>query len=164
MTTIRVGCGFDVHPFAEGRRLVLGGVHIPHARGLDGHSDADVLTHAVCDALLGALALGDIGTFFPDSSPQYKDADSLALLRQVHEKLQAHSAGVKVVNVDTTIALQAPMLAPHIAEMRANLAACLQCTVAQVGVKATTTERLGFVGREEGAAAYAVALLDVPVL
>ena len=159
---IRIGCGFDVHAFAEGRRLVLGGVHVPCARGLAGHSDADVLTHAVCDALLGALALGDIGTLFPDSDAAYKDANSLDLLRQVHQRLQVQKAVVQ--NIDATVALQTPKLAPYVAKMRENLAACVGGSSVQIGIKATTTERLGFVGREEGAAAFAVALVEVAAL
>lgn len=159
---IRIGSGFDVHAFADGRRLVLGGVHIPHARGLAGHSDADVLAHAVCDALLGALALGDIGRHFPDDDAAYKDADSLQLLRRMHALLRERAA--TVINIDATVVLQAPKLAPYIDEMRANLAACLECSAGQVGVKATTTEHLGFAGRGEGAAAFAVALLEIPAV
>ena len=156
---IRLGIGFDVHAFASGRRLVLGGVEIPHTHGLLGHSDADVATHALCDALLGALALGDIGGMFPDTDPAHKDADSLALLRQVVARLTEH--GAKIINTDITVAIQSPRLAPHIEAMRRNLAAAMAVSVAQVSVKATTTERLGFVGRAEGAAAYASALLEV---
>lgn len=160
---LRIGCGFDVHAFAAEqrvaeRRLILGGVDIPHSAGLDGHSDADVLTHALCDALLGALALGDIGAMFPDDSPQYKDADSLQLLRRIMERVAAE--GAVVVNADATVALQRPKLSPYIGTMRQNLADCLGVTARQISVKATTTERLGFVGREEGAAAYAVVLLE----
>lgn len=159
---MRIGFGFDVHKFDAARPLILGGVHIPDAPGLAGHSDADVLTHALCDALLGALALGDIGTHFPDTSPAYKDADSLHLLREVVEKVYAQ--GAAVANVDATLVLQAPKVAPYAPAMRENLAACLRCTVGQVSVKATTSEGLGFTGRGEGVAAYAVALLSVPAL
>lgn len=157
----RIGCGFDVHAFAkvgDGRRLVLGGVEIPRGRGLAGHSDADVLAHAFCDALLGALALGDIGMMFPDSSPQYKDADSLELLRRVMQRVAKH--GAAVVNADATIALQTPKLSPYIPAMQSNIAECLRVAPERVSVKATTTEKLGFVGREEGAAAQAIVLLQ----
>lgn len=155
---MRIGQGFDAHAFAEGRRLVLGGVAIPHARGLAGHSDADVLLHAICDALLGAAALGDIGRHFPDSDPQYKDADSRMLLRAVAAKLSAR--GLRIANVDATVVAQAPRLAPHVPRMVANIAADLGLASDRVNVKATTTERLGFAGREEGIAAMAVALVE----
>ena len=156
---IRIGVGFDVHALVRDRRLVLGGVEIPHSHGLLGHSDADVATHALCDALLGALALGDIGAMFPDTDPAYKGADSLALLRQVAVRVQACGAGI--VNADLSIAIQTPRLAPYIEAMRQNLAASMGIAVFQVSVKATTTENLGFVGRAEGVAAHAVALLKV---
>ena len=155
--TIRIGNGFDVHALVAGRRLVLGGVTIPHDRGLDGHSDADVLVHAIIDAILGALALGDIGTHFPDSDSRWKDADSRVLLR--HVAGMAGAQGFVVENLDSTVIAQAPKLAPHVAQMRANIAADLACGVAQVSVKATTTERLGFAGRGEGIAALATVLL-----
>ena len=155
---MRVGQGFDAHAFVEGRRLVLGGVTIPHARGLAGHSDADVLLHAICDALLGAAALGDIGRHFPDSDAQYKDADSRMLLRAVAAKLAAR--GLRAANVDATVVAQAPRLAPHVPQMVANIAADLGLARDRVNVKATTTERLGFAGREEGIAALAVALVE----
>jgi 2-C-methyl-D-erythritol 2,4-cyclodiphosphate synthase len=155
---MRIGQGFDAHAFAAGRRLVLGGVTIPHARGLAGHSDADVLLHAICDALLGAAALGDIGRHFPDSDAQYKDADSRTLLRAVAAKLAAR--GLRAANVDATVVAQAPRLAPHVAQMVANIAADLGLARDRVNVKATTTERLGFAGREEGIAALAVALVE----
>jgi 2-C-methyl-D-erythritol 2,4-cyclodiphosphate synthase len=155
---MRIGQGFDAHAFAEGRRLVLGGVAVPHARGLAGHSDADVLLHAICDALLGAAALGDIGRHFPDSDPQYKDADSRMLLRAVAAKLAAR--GLRAANVDATLVAQAPRLAPHVPQMVANIAADLGLAMDRVNVKATTTERLGFTGREEGIAAMAVALVE----
>ncbi len=154
---IRVGHGFDVHAFAPGRRLILGGVHIPHALGLMGHSDADVLLHAICDALLGAAGLGDIGRHFPDSDPRYKDADSRELLRHVLGQLRA--AGWRPGNIDATIIAQSPRLAPYIGKMRDNLAADLGVEPSAVNVKATTTERLGFTGRGEGIAAEAVCLI-----
>lgn len=154
---MRIGQGYDVHALVAGRKLILGGVTIPHAKGLDGHSDADALIHAVCDACLGAAALGDIGKHFPDTEDQYKNIDSRVLLRRVHQALDA--AGWTVVNVDATIIAQAPRLAPHIPAMVSNIAADLSIASATVNVKATTTERLGFIGREEGIAAQAVVLL-----
>ena len=155
--TMRIGTGYDVHALIEGRPLVLGGVTIPHARGLVGHSDADVLLHAISDALLGALALGDIGAQFPDTDARWKGADSRVLLR--HVAALVGGRGYEIGNVDATIVAQAPKLAPHIAAMRAHIAADLRCAVEDVSVKATTTERLGFAGREEGIAAEAVVLL-----
>jgi 2-C-methyl-D-erythritol 2,4-cyclodiphosphate synthase len=155
--TMRIGTGFDVHAFADGRALVIGGVTIPHPRGLAGHSDADVLLHAIADALLGALALGDIGVHFPDTDARYRGADSRALLRHVVALVAGR--GYAVGNVDATVIAQAPKLAPHIPAMRENLAADLGCALDCVSVKATTTERLGFTGRGEGIAAEAVALL-----
>ena len=152
----RVGIGYDVHPFADGRPLVLGGVTIDGARGLAGHSDADALCHAIADALLGALALGDLGAHFPDTDPRWKDAHSLALLAQVREKVEA--AGYAVGNVDATVLTEAPKLAPHVAAMRANLARALGVGIERVSVKATRPERLGSLGRGEGLAVYAVAL------
>ena len=154
---IRVGTGFDVHAFAEGRALILGGVSIKHPVGLLGHSDADVLTHAVMDALLGACAMGDIGKHFPDTDPAYEGADSLALLRHCTELLAAH--GWHVGNVDATVIAQAPKLAPHIDRMRVNLAAAMGIDLSRVSVKATTTEHLGFTGRKEGIAAQAATLV-----
>jgi 2-C-methyl-D-erythritol 2,4-cyclodiphosphate synthase len=154
---LRIGHGYDVHAFAVGRRLMLGGVEVPHTRGLLGHSDADVLLHALCDALLGAAALGDIGRHFPDSDARYKGIDSRELLRHVVVLLS--DAGWRVGNVDATIIAQAPKLAPYIPAMRANIAADLGVDLDAVNVKATTTERLGFAGREEGIAAEAVCLL-----
>ena len=154
---MRIGHGFDVHAFAAGRRLIIGGVDIPYERGLLGHSDADVLLHAVCDALLGAAGLGDIGKHFPDSDPRYKGADSRELLRQVVGLLD--DKGWQVGNVDTTIIAQAPRMGPHIPAMCAHLAADLGIESAAVNVKATTTERLGFTGRGEGIAAEAVCLI-----
>jgi 2-C-methyl-D-erythritol 2,4-cyclodiphosphate synthase len=157
MTEARIGNGFDVHALVAGRKLVLGGVDIPHTRGLEGHSDADVLLHAVCDALLGALALGDIGRHFPDTDARWKDADSRVLLRHVVSLVSAERW--RVGNLDVTVIAQAPKIAPHVPAMRANLAADLACDLDRVGVKATTTERLGFTGRGEGIAAMASVLL-----
>jgi 2-C-methyl-D-erythritol 2,4-cyclodiphosphate synthase len=155
--TMRIGTGFDVHAFAEGRALVLGGVTIAHTRGLAGHSDADVLLHAIADALLGALALGDLGAHFPDGDPRWKGADSRDLLRHVVSLVAAR--GWAIGNVDATVIAQAPRIAPHVPAMRANVAADLGCAPDRVSIKATTTERLGFTGREEGIAAEAVVLL-----
>jgi 2-C-methyl-D-erythritol 2,4-cyclodiphosphate synthase len=156
---MRIGHGYDVHTLVAGRRLVLGGVDIPHAKGLLGHSDADALIHAVCDACLGAAGLGDIGRHFPDSDPKYQGIDSRELLRAVRALLAER--GWQVSNVDSTIVAQQPRLAPHIPAMVANLATDLGVGVAQVNVKATTTERLGFAGREEGIAAHAVVLIEL---
>lgn len=155
---MRIGHGFDVHAFAEGRRLIIGGVDIPHERGLAGHSDADVLLHAICDALLGAAGLGDIGRHFPDSDPRYKGVDSRELLRHVEGLLG--SAGWRVGNVDATLIAQAPRMAPHIPAMQAHIAVDLKVPAEAVNVKATTTERLGFTGRGEGIAAEAVCLIN----
>ncbi len=154
---MRIGHGFDVHAFASGRALILGGVSIPYERGLLGHSDADVVLHALADALLGAAALGDIGRHFPDTDPAFAGADSRVLLREVMTRVAA--AGWRVGNVDVTVIAQAPRLAPHIAAMVQNIADDLGVAVGQVNVKATTTERLGFTGRGEGIATEAVALL-----
>ena len=154
---MRIGQGFDAHRLVEGRPLIIGGVTIPHARGLDGHSDADVLLHAVCDALIGAAALGDIGRHFPDSDPQYKGIDSRKLLRATSALLARHGWGL--VNLDATIIAEAPRMAPHIAGMVANIAADLGVDAGAVNVKAKTTEKLGFTGRGEGIAAEAVALI-----
>ncbi len=154
---MRIGHGYDVHRFGEGNFITLGGVQIPHRFGLVAHSDGDVLLHALCDALLGAAALGDIGRHFPDTDPQFKGADSRVLLRHVLALL--HTEGWRVGNVDATIVAQAPKMAPHIETMRARIAEDLQVERGQVNVKATTTEQLGFTGREEGIAVHAVALL-----
>lgn len=154
---MRIGHGFDVHAFASGRALILGGVSIPYERGLLGHSDADVVLHALADALLGAAALGDIGRHFPDTDPAFAGADSRVLLREVMTRVAA--AGWRVGNVDVTVIAQAPRLAPHIAAMVQNIADDLGVAVGQVNVKATTTERLGFTGRGEGIACEAVCLL-----
>ena len=155
---MRIGHGYDVHRLVEGRRLILGGVDIPHERGLLGHSDADVLTHAVMDALLGAAALGDIGKLFPDSDPAYAGADSLALAAFVAKRLT--DAGWRIGNVDATILAQAPKLAPHIPAMRENLSRALGIPVSDVSVKATTEEGLGFTGEKLGIAAHAVCLIE----
>ena len=157
MTPFRVGHGFDVHQLVLGRKLIVGGVEIDYERGLLGHSDADVLLHAICDALLGAAGLGDIGRHFPDSDAQFKGIDSRELLRNVAKKIAAD--GFSVGNVDATIIAQAPKMAPHIAAMVSNIAADLSVDAGQVNVKATTTEKLGFTGRSEGIAAEAVCLL-----
>ena len=158
MTKLRVGHGYDVHRLVEGRALILGGVTVPFDRGLLGHSDADVLTHAVMDALLGAAALGDIGQLFPDSDVAYAGADSIALLERVTALLREH--GWQVGNVDATVVAQAPRLAPYIPEMRRRLAEAMGLDVDCVSVKATTEERLGFTGSGEGMAAHAVALIE----
>jgi 2-C-methyl-D-erythritol 2,4-cyclodiphosphate synthase len=155
---IRTGLGIDTHAFAPGRRLILGGVDIPHEEGLAGHSDADVLTHAVIDALLGAAALGDIGSHFPDTDERFKDADSIGLLRAVVARLAGD--GWAIGNVDATVVLERPKLAPHREAIRARLAEALGLPLDAVNVKATTGERIGFVGRGEGAAAMAVATID----
>ncbi len=155
--TMRIGTGFDVHRFAPGRRLVLGGVEIPHDRGLEGHSDADALLHAICDAILGALALGDIGQHFQNTDPRWKDCDSIVFLREC--AAMARSRGYMVSNVDAVILAEQPKMAPHVTAMRIRIAAELGIGEDCVGVKATTMERMGFVGRDEGIAANAVALL-----
>ena len=157
LRNLRTGLGMDVHAFAPGRKLILGGVDIPHHQGLDGHSDADVLAHAISDALLGAVRGGDIGKLFPDTDPAFKDADSLKLLAAVADKVRAE--GYAILDVDSVIAAQAPKLSPHRDAMRANLAAAMGIPVENVGVKATTTEHLGFEGREEGISATAACLL-----
>lgn len=156
---MRIGQGFDIHALVVGRKLVIGGVTIPYERGLAGHSDADVLLHAICDALIGAVALGDIGQHFPDTDPRYAGIDSRKLLRDVGALLRAR--GYRVVNIDSTVIAQAPKLAPFISAMRENIAADLGMTVVDVNVKAKTAEKLGALGRGEGIAAEAVALIDV---
>ena len=155
---MRIGHGYDVHKLVEGRPCIIGGVNIPHDKGLMGHSDADVLVHAIMDSLLGAAALGDIGQLFPDTNPAYQNADSLVLLEQVGIVLA--QAGMRVVNIDATILAQAPKMAPHILQMRKNIAAVLGVDSGQVSVKATTEESLGFTGREEGIAVHAVSLIE----
>ena len=155
---MRIGHGYDVHRLVKGRKCIIGGVDIPHETGLDGHSDADVLVHAVMDALLGALALGDIGKHFPDTDPRYKGADSMALLRHVAALIAKE--GYRLGNLDATVLAQAPKLAPHIMQMRENIAAALGCEVSRVSVKATTEEKLGFTGAKQGIAAHCVCLLE----
>jgi 2-C-methyl-D-erythritol 2,4-cyclodiphosphate synthase len=155
---MRIGHGYDVHRLVEGRDLILGGVKIPYEKGLLGHSDADVLTHAVMDALLGAAALGDIGKHFPDTDPAYKGADSLKLAQHVAKLLQDH--GYRIGNIDATVIAQAPKLAPHIPLMKQNLARALDCDADQINVKATTEEHLGFTGEGLGIAAHAVCLIE----
>ena len=155
---MRIGHGYDVHRLVEGRDLILGGVKIPHKTGLDGHSDADVLLHAVSDALLGAAGLGDIGKHFPDTDPQYKGADSLKLLEIVGQRVA--SAGYRISNIDVTMIAQKPKLKDHIPQMAENIARVLNLNVSRVNVKATTEEKLGFTGREEGLSCHAVCLLE----
>ncbi|HHY42419.1 MAG TPA: 2-C-methyl-D-erythritol 2,4-cyclodiphosphate synthase [Thermoanaerobacterales bacterium] len=155
---MRIGIGFDVHQLVEGRKLILGGVTIPFEKGLLGHSDADVLVHAINDALLGACALGDIGKHFPDTDPAYKDISSIKLLKRVKDLLSVH--GYKVVNIDSVICAERPKLAPYIDEMRKNIAETLSIAVDRVSVKATTTEGLGFEGKGEGISAQAVCLIE----
>ena len=154
----RIGNGYDVHRLVEGRKLILGGVNIPHILGLDGHSDADVLCHALCDSLLGASGAGDLGKHFPDTDDQWKGVSSLVLLEET-EKIVA-ARGYQITNIDTTIVAQQPKLAPHIQAMTSNIAEYLKIHSDQVNIKATTTENLGFTGREEGISAYAVVLLQ----
>lgn len=154
---LRIGQGMDVHAFAPDRKLIIGGVDIPHHQGLDGHSDADVLTHAIMDALLGAARAGDIGKLFPPDDPAYEGADSIELLQHVADYVR--SLGFEIVDVDSVIAAQAPKLSPHRDQMRQNLAAAMGISIENVGVKATTTEHLGFEGREEGISATATCLL-----
>lgn len=156
--SFRIGQGVDFHQLAEGRELWLGGVHIPAAKGALGHSDADVLLHAICDALLGALALGDIGSHFPDTSSEFKNIDSKILLQRTYDLIRAK--GYKVVNVDATLCLEKPKIRPYVDRMREVIAGILSISVEDVSIKATTTEKMGFVGREEGLVAYATALLQ----
>jgi len=154
---MRIGFGYDVHPLVAGRKLILGGVEIKHEVGLAGHSDADVLCHAIGDALLGAANLGDLGKHFPDTSAKFANVSSLLLLKEIARLL--HEAKYAVVNIDSTLVLEAPKIMPHAEHMRANIAEALSIAPAQVSIKATTSEKLGFVGRKEGATAFAVALL-----
>ena len=154
----RIGTGIDYHQLAEGRKLFIGGVEIPHHKGAVGHSDADVLLHAICDAMLGALALGDIGTHFPDTSAAFKDIDSKILLQQSYDKIK--EKGYKVVNVDSSLCLEAPKIKPYVAQMQQTIASILELELDAVSVKATTTEKMGFVGREEGLVAHATVLLE----
>lgn len=157
---VHVGIGYDVHPLAEGRKLVLGGVEIPHARGLLGHSDADVLAHAITDAVLGAIGEVDIGHLFPNTDATWKDAPSRLFLEEAARRVRAR--GGRIVNIDASLAAERPKIFPHIGPMKQNIAAALGLDPAKVGVKATTNERLGFIGREEGIAAMAVAAVDLP--
>ena len=156
--SIRIGQGIDFHQLVEGRDLWIGGVKIPHTKGSLGHSDADVLLHAICDALLGALALGDIGTHFPDTSAEYKNIDSKILLQRTHQLIS--EKGYKVINVDSTICLEKPKVKPYVYEMRRVIASILQISIDDISIKATTTEKMGFAGREEGLVAFASALLQ----
>lgn len=155
---LRIGHGYDVHAFADNRRCIIGGVDIPYEKGLLGHSDADVLLHAISDSLLGAAALGDIGKHFPDTDPAFKGADSLILLKNVVDLI--HSKGYRVNNIDATIIAQAPKMAPHIEKMRQNIADALRVDIDCVNVKATTEEKLGFTGRKEGISAHCVCLIE----
>ena len=157
---VHVGIGYDVHALVAGRKLILGGVEIPHTKGLDGHSDADALMHAICDALLGALGEADIGHFFPNTDTRWKNAPSKIFLEEAAR--QVSKRGGKIVNVDATVIAQAPKIMPHSAGMKKNIAAALGVSERQIGVKATTNEGLGFAGREEGIAAMAVATVDLP--
>jgi 2-C-methyl-D-erythritol 2,4-cyclodiphosphate synthase len=154
----RIGQGTDFHQLVEGRELWLGGVQVPHSKGALGHSDADVLLHAICDAMLGALALGDIGTHFPDTSPEFKNIDSKILLKRSYELIR--SKGYKIVNIDATLCLEKPKIKPYVEEMRKVIASVVEKTTDDVSIKATTTEKMGFVGREEGLMAYASVLLQ----
>jgi len=160
MRMVHVGIGYDVHQLVAGRKCVLGGVEIPHPKGLDGHSDADAVMHAICDAVLGALGEEDIGHFFPNTDPRWKNVPSKIFLEEAAK--QATKRGAKIVNIDATVIAQAPKIYPHIAEMKKRIAAALGISERQVGVKATTNELMGFIGREEGIAAMAVASVDLP--
>jgi 2-C-methyl-D-erythritol 2,4-cyclodiphosphate synthase len=155
-----VGIGYDVHGLVAGRKLVLGGVEIPHAKGLDGHSDADALMHAICDAVMGALGEGDIGHFFPNTDPRWRNAPSRVFLEEAARQVQVRQG--RLVNVDATVIAQQPKIAPHLKAMKQNIASALGLQPHQIGVKATTNELLGFIGREEGIAAMAVASVDLP--
>lgn len=157
---VHVGIGYDVHPLVEGRKLILGGVEIPHEKGLGGHSDADVLMHAICDAVLGAMGLSDIGHFFPNTDPRWKGVSSSVFLREAAR--QASFQEGRIVNVDATIIAERPKIGPHVDAMKAHIAEALGISVKRVGVKATTNEKLGFLGRQEGIAAMAVASVDLP--
>lgn len=157
-TNFRIGFGYDVHAFVVNRKLVLGGIEIPHDKGLLGHSDADVLLHAICDALLGALALGDIGKHFPDTDPKYKGADSTVLLKEVYAMIA--EGGYELSNCDSTIVLEKPKLRNHIDAMRTKIAELLDCSIDQISVKATTSEKMGFAGRGEGIVAFSTVLVQ----
>jgi len=156
---VHVGIGYDVHPLVEGRKLILGGVDIPHSKGLEGHSDADALMHAICDALLGAMGESDIGHFFPNTDPRWRGASSDIFLKEAARQIGNRRA--KIINVDATLIAQEPKLFPHIQAMKANIAAALEVNINQIGIKATTNESLGFIGRGEGIAAMAVASVDL---
>jgi 2-C-methyl-D-erythritol 2,4-cyclodiphosphate synthase len=156
----RVGIGYDVHQLVTGRKLILGGVELVHTKGLEGHSDADVLMHAICDAVLGAIGQGDIGTFFPNTDPRWRGAASRVFLEEAARQVTLQQG--RIINIDATIMAQAPKIAPHVPAMKANIAKALGITDQRVGVKATTNEHLGFIGREEGMAAMAVASIDLP--
>lgn len=155
---LRIGFGYDAHRLTEGRDLILGGVKVPHEKGLLGHSDADVLTHAIGEAILGALSLGDLGKHFPDTDPEYKDVSSLKILSKITE--MAKSKNAHIINVDSTIVAEEPKLSGHILKMRENISGALNVNIAQVSIKATTTEGMGFAGKKEGIAAYAVVLVE----
>ncbi len=155
-----VGIGYDVHQLVAGRKLILGGVEIPHAKGLDGHSDADVLMHAICDAVLGAIGEGDIGHYFPNTEPKWKGAPSRVFLQEAARQVSVRRG--RIVNLDATLVAQQPKIAPHISAMKAHIAAALGVDARRVGIKATTNEHLGFIGREEGIAAMAVASVELP--
>jgi 2-C-methyl-D-erythritol 2,4-cyclodiphosphate synthase len=155
-----VGIGYDVHQLVAGRKLFLGGVEIPHSKGLEGHSDADVLMHAICDAVLGAIGEGDIGTFFPNTDPQWRGAASRTFLEEAARQVAARNG--RIVNIDASLIAQQPKIAPHIGGMKKNIAAALRIDPRRIGIKATTNEKLGFIGREEGIAAMAVASVEVP--
>ena len=157
---VHVGIGYDVHALVGGRKLILGGIDIPHSKGLDGHSDADVLMHAICDALLGALGQADIGHFFPNTDPRWKGAPSRLFLEEAARQVSRQQG--KIVNIDATVVAQQPKLFPFIDAMKANIAGALNLTPSQVGLKATTNEHLGFIGREDGIAAMAIAGVDLP--
>jgi len=156
----RVGIGYDVHQLVTGRKLVLGGVELVHTKGLEGHSDADVLMHAICDAVLGAIGQGDIGTFFPNTDPKWRGAASRVFLEEAARQVELRQG--RIINIDATIMAQAPKISPHVSAMKANIAKALGIGEQRVGIKATTNEQLGFIGREEGLAAMAVASVDLP--
>jgi 2-C-methyl-D-erythritol 2,4-cyclodiphosphate synthase len=156
----RVGIGYDVHQLVTGRKLILGGVQLVHTKGLDGHSDADVLMHAICDAVLGAIGEGDIGTFFPNTDPKWRGAPSRVFLAEAARQVSLR--GGRIINIDATLTAQSPKISPHVPAMKANIAEALGITRERVGIKATTNEHLGFIGREEGMAAMAVASVDLP--
>ncbi|MSU63613.1 MAG: 2-C-methyl-D-erythritol 2,4-cyclodiphosphate synthase [Pedosphaera sp.] len=155
-----VGIGYDVHQLVEGRKLILGGVEIPHSKGLDGHSDADVLMHAICDALLGALGESDIGHYFPNTDPRWRGAPSKVFLHEAAKQIEFRAG--KIINIDSSLIAQEPKIAPHIQRMKEHIAGALNISIQRVGIKATTNERMGFIGREEGIAAMAVASVELP--